>query len=688
MRHIADIGTPCFCHASEDVVPDESDNREGETTVEAIVGILDNVCKCETMEALLLLKMVMMMMKKKKNIVRRRKSWEEESEMSFRVQGGGAGAGAGAGMEEGEGERELVSIPATPMGATPPFTPGTGSPHHHSSHAQRSPRPSQTPASTRPPSSLVSPSMPRSPLLKTPRTPWTPSLISPRFLSPIGTPMKRVLTNMKTYLEEVGHLTKLNPQDAWLPITESRNGNAYYAAFHNLNAGIGFQALILPVAFTFLGWTWGIVSLTIAYIWQLYTLWILIRLHEAVPGKRYNRYVELAQAAFGLDLKMALWIVYFAGERLGVWFALFPTVYLSAGTATALILIGGETMKLFFQILPNLNSIAGLSLIGAITAITYSTMVWGLSVSKPRPPGISYDTLKSKTDTATAFSILNALGIIAFAFRGHNLALEIQATMPSSLKHPAFVPMWRGAKVAYLFIAMCLFPIAIGGYWAYGDFLPSNTHGPNLLLHSGNNMILFLGMSSDLHLNAMFKFPSWLILSALAGFSDLPKFLLQMPAGGILNALYGFHSRDIARGLLATTFLLVVFNCLSSFQIYSMPVFDSFEAGYTSRTNKPCPLWVRAGFRVLYGFISFFIGVALPFLSSLAGLLGGLTLPVTFAYPCFMWVCIKKPPKYSFGWYLNWGLGILGIVFSLAFTIGGVWSMVDSGLKLKFFKPS
>lgn len=165
-------------------------------------------------------------------------------------------------------------------------------------------------------------------------------------------------------------------------------------------------------------------------------------------------------------------------------------------------------------------------------------------------------------------------------------------------------------------------------------------------------------------------------------------FLLQMPSGGMLNALYQFHIQDIPRGLLAMTFLLVVFNCLSSFQIYSMPVFDSFEASYTSRTNRPCSIWVRSGFRVFYGFVNFFIGVALPFLSSLAGLLGGLTLPVTFAYPCFMWVLIKKPTKYSFNWYFNWILGWLGIAFSLAFSIGGIWSMVNSGLKLKFFKPN
>ncbi|PKA59793.1 Lysine histidine transporter-like 8 [Apostasia shenzhenica] len=524
-------------------------------------------------------------------------------------------------MEAATAEAELVSIPATPRGLSTPETSVT-------------------------PKRAAAGGAGRTKAL------WTPSgaasaVATPRLLSPgMGTPMKRVVVSLRGYLEEVGHLTRLNPQDAWLPITESRNGNAHYAAFHNLNAGIGFQALVLPVAFAFLGWSWGIISLTMAYFWQLYTLWILVRLHEADPGKRYNRYVELARAAFG--------------ERLGVWLALFPTVYLSAGTATALILIGGETMKLFFQIvcgplcpsnplttvewylvftslciilsqLPNLNSIAGLSLIGAITAVTYTTVAWVLSVSQTRPPSISYEPIMSSSSTASVFSVLNALGIIAFAFRGHNLALEIQATMPSTFKHPAHVPMWRGAKVAYLLIAMCLFPIAVGGFWAYGKL---------------------------------------------------------MPTGGMLNALYAFHSHDIPRGLLAITFLFVVVNCLSSFQIYSMPVFDSFEAEYTSRTNRPCSIWVRSGFRVFYGFISFFIGVALPFLSSLAGLLGGLTLPVTFAYPCFMWVLIKKPQRYSFNWYLNWCLGILGIAFSLAFSAGGVWSMINSGLKLKFFKPN
>jgi len=69
-----------------------------------------------------------------------------------------------------------------------------------------------------------------------------------------GTPGRRVVEGLRGYLEDVGHLTRLDPRDAWLPVTESRGGNARYAAFHSLNAGLGFQALLLPLAFPGLGW--------------------------------------------------------------------------------------------------------------------------------------------------------------------------------------------------------------------------------------------------------------------------------------------------------------------------------------------------------------------------------------------------------------------------------------------------
>lgn len=71
----------------------------------------------------------------------------------------------------------------------------------------------------------------------------TPRGRTPNFLTPLGSPIRRAL-----------RMTKLDAHDAWLPITESRNGNLYYAAFHTLCSGIGIQALVLPVALTILGW--------------------------------------------------------------------------------------------------------------------------------------------------------------------------------------------------------------------------------------------------------------------------------------------------------------------------------------------------------------------------------------------------------------------------------------------------
>ena len=39
----------------------------------------------------------------------------------------------------------------------------------------------------------------------------------------------------------------------------------------------------------------------------LYTLWQMVEMHECVPGKRFHRYHELGQHAFGE--KLGLWIV-------------------------------------------------------------------------------------------------------------------------------------------------------------------------------------------------------------------------------------------------------------------------------------------------------------------------------------------------------------------------------------------
>jgi hypothetical protein len=136
-------------------------------------------------------------------------------------------------------------------------------------------------------------------------------------------------------------------------------------------------------------------------------------------------------------------------------------------------------------------------------------------------------------------------------------------------------------------------------------------------------------------------------------------------------------------------FLLVLINCLSSFQIYAMPVFDNLEFRYTCMKNKRCSWWVRTGFRLFFGGLAFFIAVAFPFLPSLAALIRGIALPLTLAYPCFMWISIKKPHQKGHGvmWCLNLGLGCLGMVLSVLLVVAAVWNLATKGLHANFFHP-
>ncbi|OIW08816.1 hypothetical protein TanjilG_16397 [Lupinus angustifolius] len=396
---------------------------------------------------------------------------------------------------------------------------------------------------------------------------------------------------------------------------------------------------------------WGSVSLSIAFVWQLYTIFLLIKLHESFPGIRHSRYLFLAMAAFG--------------RRLGKVAALFPVMYLSGGNCVILIITGGGTMKLLFKTLcdndhnltcnshslsgaewflvftclailmaqlPNLNSVAYVSLIGGVSAITYCTLFWTLSVRNGRPTSVSYTTSLSKdhSDMANFTDIINAIGLIVIAFRGHNVLLEIQGTLPSNVEETSEKPMRRGVTIAYILIAICIFPLAIVGFWAYGNQIN----------------------------------------------------------GGLLIAFPQFHREQVSKFTMGAMYVLLIIHCLTSFQVYAMPVFDNLEIRYTVIKNHRCPRLVRTCFRIFFGGLTFFIAVTFPFLPSLSLLLGGMTLvPITYAYPCFMWLAIKKPRKKGVVWCFNIALGCLGMILGALLVTAALRTLIIRGLKANFFHP-
>ncbi|KAF5786213.1 putative amino acid transporter, transmembrane domain-containing protein [Helianthus annuus] len=419
--------------------------------------------------------------------------------------------------------------------------------------------------------------------------------------------------NMQVQLEQSDSKEDRNeiyqPPDEWLPITQSRRGNSWTATFHLLCSGIGTQTLSLPIAFLYLGWFWGIMCLSVAFVWQLYTIGVLVSLHESVPGTRFSRYLQLSIAAFGV--------------KLGKLLAIFPIMYLSGGTCVMFIITGGGTMKLFYQLLcgdcsskhpltttewflvfitlailvslfcANLHSVALMSFLGATMAVGYCTILWIVFVAKGKVDGVVYDPSEAvSSESGRVRSIFNALGIIAVAFRGHNVVLEIQGTMPSTPNRSSSKFMLKGVVASYLIIAMCFFPLAIVGYWAFGNKLPIN--------------------------------------------------------GGVLIAISTTLNYHMPKPLLGLIYMQIIISCVTAFQMYSMVVYDNLERVYASRAKHECTKLVRMGIRIFFGGLTFFISVAFPFLPSLALIIGGISLHLTFGYPCDTTRTASRPVKIHF----------------------------------------
>lgn len=92
------------------------------------------------------------------------------------------------------------------------------------------------------------------------------------------------------------------------------------------------------------------------------------------------------------------------------------------------------------------------------------------------------------------FDFFSGLGDVAFAFAGHNVVLEIQATIPSTPGKPSKGPMWKGVVIAYLIVAACYFPVAFCGYLVFGNQVEDNVlvslEKPAYLIVAANAFVL------------------------------------------------------------------------------------------------------------------------------------------------------------------------------------------------------
>ena len=134
----------------------------------------------------------------------------------------------------------------------------------------------------------------------------------------------------------------------------------------------------------------GITVMVLSWVITLYTLWQMVEMHEMVPGKRFDRYHELGQHAFG--------------EKLGLWIVVPQQLMVEVGVNIVYMVTGGKSLKKFHDTvcpncksirttyfimifgsvhfvlshLPDFNSIAGVSLIAAVMSLRYSLPSFGV----------------------------------------------------------------------------------------------------------------------------------------------------------------------------------------------------------------------------------------------------------------------------------------------------------------------
>ncbi|XP_054787241.1 lysine histidine transporter 2-like [Prosopis cineraria] len=419
----------------------------------------------------------------------------------------------------------------------------------------------------------------------------------------------------------------------WLPITGSRKAKWWYSAFHNLTAMVGAGVLSLPFAMSRMGWGPGVVVLILSWAITLFTLWQMVEMHEMVPGKRFDRYHELGQHAFG--------------EKLGLYIVVPQQLLVEVGTCIVYSVTGGNSMKkvhdsicnncptfrtswwivIFSSVnfvlchLPNFNSMSVISFVAAAMSISYSTIAWAASLARGVQPDVSY-AIKSRSAADATFNFFTSLGDVAFAYAGHSVALEIQATIPSTPEKPSKGPMWRGVILAYIGVAFCYFPVAILGYYIFGDSVADN---------------VLIGL----------EHPSWLI---------------------------------------AVANIFVVIHVIGGYQVFAMPVFDMMETFMVVKLKLPPSSILRFVSRTVYVAITMLVAIAVPFFGSLLGFLGGFAFaPTSYFLPCIMWLKLYKPKPFSLSWTVNWTCIVLGLLLMTLSPIGALRNIILSAKDYTFF---
>ncbi|MCO5573901.1 hypothetical protein L7F22_027676 [Adiantum nelumboides] len=241
-------------------------------------------------------------------------------------------------------------------------------------------------------------------------------------------------------------------------------GTWTHAAYHLTSATAGPPLLSLPFAMAALGWGPGILALSLGAIVSYYSCFSLSQAmqHMELQGKRSFRFCDLSQHILGSS-----WTTYvIAPLQLSVCF-----MVVIGGT-----LLGGQTMKemyytynengalelyefivvfgmlvLLLSQIPTMHSLRHFNMVSILLCFGYSLCAFIGSLIAAGfseiPPTRDYKVLG--TELTKTFGIFTAIC--------------------ASLAEPVGKKMVRGLSVCYGVAVATFIPVAVAGYWAFGN---------------------------------------------------------------------------------------------------------------------------------------------------------------------------------------------------------------------------
>ncbi|CAN0826176.1 GABA transporter 1 [Linum grandiflorum] len=259
--------------------------------------------------------------------------------------------------------------------------------------------------------------------------------------------------------QEINQLPPPKELDAGALFVLKSEGSWLHCGYHLTTSIVAPALLSLPFAFSLLGWTGGVLCLTVAAIVIFYSfnLLSLVLEHHAEHGNRQLRFRDMAT-----DILGPKWGKYLVGPlQIGVCY----------GSVVASILLGGQSLKFIYLLyrpngemklyqfisifggmtmllaqMPSFHSLRHINLVSILLCLAYSTCATAASVHighSKMAPTRDYSVNGSPVDQL--FGTFNGISIIATVYASLVIP-EIQGTVLSNFmgddgKH-MLLPRW------------------------------------------------------------------------------------------------------------------------------------------------------------------------------------------------------------------------------------------------------